>query len=67
MGNLPLLWRCNAKTTKLNGLCQSAYYAQSKVHRSYDGPPPHLLEFVQSKVRQRVSRNAHLHTTKYHT
>ena len=38
----------------LNGLCQSAYYAQSQVHSQlgYDGPPPHLLDFVQSQVRQ---------------
>ncbi len=37
----------------LNGLCQSAYYAQSKVHSlvGYNGPPPHLQSLVNAAVR----------------
>jgi len=40
----------------LNGLCQSAYYAQSKTHSlvGYDGPPEHLLKLVQSAARKGV-------------
>ena len=40
----------------LNGLCQSAYYAQSRTHAllGYDGPPVHLLNLVQSAARQGV-------------
>ena len=37
----------------LNGLCQSAYYAQSSVHSlvGYDGPPSNILALVQSAAR----------------
>ena len=37
----------------LNGLCQSAYYAQSQVHSlvGYDGPPIGLLGLVQAARR----------------
>lgn len=37
----------------LNGLCQSAYYAQSKVHSlvGYEGPPPHLQLLVNAAAR----------------
>lgn len=40
----------------LNGLCQSAYYAQSQSHAliGYDGPPAHLLQLVQSVARKGV-------------
>ena len=38
----------------LNGLCQSAYYAQSKVHSliGYDGPPAHLTMLVNAAQRR---------------
>lgn len=37
----------------LNGLCQSAYYAQAKVHNllGYDGPPTHLTMLVNAAQR----------------
>ena len=40
----------------LNGLCQSAYYAQSQTHQTlgYDGPPEHLLALVRSAARKGV-------------
>ena len=38
----------------LNGLCQSAYYAQSRVHDlvGYDGPPANILALVNAAARQ---------------
>lgn len=37
----------------LNGLCQSAYYAQSDVHQfvGYDGPPAHILPLIVAAAR----------------
>ena len=37
----------------LNGLCQSAYYAQSSVHSlvGYDGPPAHILPLIVAAAR----------------
>jgi len=38
----------------LNGLCQSAYYAQSSVHNlvGYDGPPSNILALVNAAARK---------------
>ena len=48
----------------LNGLCQSAYYAQSQSHAliGYDGPPEHLLQLVQSVARKGVQPQCRFYT-----